>query len=216
MLWLLPAIFGIIISLFFLYKLNRKKRKNLIKICFSGLFLTTIIYDILSIIRHLTQDADFGILLSKGIMSVVPVSATFFFLAPYIMLFRTKVNRSIILFSIPTIILVIMVWYPGMVYDSGESARYTYGVNPLLELLYAFILLSFMSIAPIMYFMSYCKYRDDFGSKLKYFFIGSFLGILTYLASLFIMSYIIKLPLIAQSIPTTIAILFIAIGYFKK
>jgi hypothetical protein len=215
MLWVIPAIVGILISFYFIYKINKNRRRNLIKICFSGLFIATILFNSFTIVRHLELDNNVGILLSKGIMTIVPISAILYFLAPYVMMFRSKINWGVVLFFLPVVMLAIMIWYPNIVYDMGVSVRYNYGVNPLLEIQYALVLLIFMSIAPIMYFLVYRKYRDHYGSKLKYFFIGSFFGIVTYLTSLFIMNFIVQLPLIVQSIPTNIGIFFIALGYFK-
>jgi hypothetical protein len=148
-------------------------------------------------------------------MSVSPFSAILYFLTAYVILARPKINWSVIMFFVPAIMLMIMVWYPGMVYETGGDVRYGYAVNPLLETLYAFVMILFMGITPAAYFMVYHKYRDHFGQKLKYFFIGSIFGIFTYIVSLAIMMYFVDMPLVAQTIPSIVAISFIVLGYLR-
>lgn len=213
MIWTVPAIIGIILSLFFLYKLNKKKRKNLMKITLSAFLTFTILNNSLNIMRHVFGDTQ-NLFISKVIVSLGALGPILFFLTGYVALRREKINWTVLLHFLPVVIIATLVWTTDMIYPLGDP-RFHYGISNTLFTVYTVVMAGYMLGTPAVYLLLYKKYKDHFGPKLIFFTLGTVAGLISYIVGSVMIGSVGETPLIFQTIPFTIAIGFLIYGYFR-
>ena len=216
MLWIIPAFISIVISSAFLYKLNLKKRKNRIKVAFSTYLTLLIIFDVLSIVRHIITEIDLLLVVSRAAITT-GIFGTAVFLVTSIIMYSTKRAKIAYIIFIPSTLLSIWFWNPSSIYRAGMDVRYGYGIKPFLHMIYImYQSISYVLISTFL-FLTYRKYRDEkFGHKIKYFFLASILGFFTVILGRMIVQYVGTLPLIHQTILPTTAVVTMMYGYFKR
>lgn len=201
--------FVIISAVFFLYYINRRYRKNILKKIFSGLLLLFITITPLHLVRFIFTEH--LLLLSRIILMLYSFYAPIFFLLAWVF-YKGEFSLNYLYLFLTSFILTILVWQPNSVYL--EDGKYV--VAPFLFLPYLLVNSIFMIPTTLLFYLSYKKY-PEVKNKIRYFFIASLLPLLTFL----IMGYFIgrgelEFPkLVLQTYSFSLMILLMMYGYWR-